>query len=223
MIVVSSISPKHSNGSNQQNAIDSWNKYGLCFSLNTEKETEVLSDNYTGISFIETHKTLETVFGKPFISINSIIDFAIQKNDDLLIVNSDIVINELPPLKTDGMSFFSRYDYTDHWGDAKMFQAGFDVYFIPKELLKIFYPSVYAMGVAFWDYWIIMVCINKGIPVYWPQGKYAYHKIHPTQYSVEEWLYIGAYFKWEFKVHNEVNIGQMATHFLNLIKEKAIK
>lgn len=223
MVILSSLSPKHSNCENQQEAVRSWQKIGDVYSLNSAKEISLIEKDYFGVNFIETHRTVEGIFGKPCVSVNSLIDFAIENNSDALLVNSDIIITELPPLRMDGITFFSRYDYSEHFGDAKIFQAGFDLYFIPKTFLKIFPPSIYALGVAWWDYWVVMVCIKNNIPVYWPQGKYAYHKLHKTQYSVEEWLYVGEFFKWQFKANPQFNIGQLATNYLNIIKTKAIK
>ena len=51
---------------------------------------------------------------------------------------SDIVLRELPILKEDGMTIFSRYDYTEDMNDNKMFVHGFDVFFIPHNILHIF-------------------------------------------------------------------------------------
>jgi hypothetical protein len=117
----------------------------------------------------------------------------------------------------------SRYDYTNSFDDGKIFNNGFDVFFIPKQLLHIFPPSIYAMGAAWWDYWIPYRAMLAGIPVYWPQGKYAFHKLHPTQYSQDEWNYLGEYFRWEFKLNKKLMIGQIATATLLHIQTKAIK
>lgn len=220
MIIATSLSPKHHNAENQQAAVDSWQKFGRCLSFNTDQEVADVSQ-INGIEIITTRKTVNGIIGKKMININVMIDYAIEHNEDLIIINSDIVLTGLPEFK--GITMISRNDYTDTFGDGKIFAAGFDVFYIPKELLDIFPPSIYAMGVAFWDYWIPYRAIKAGHPVYWHKGNYAYHKLHPTQYSHEEWLYIGEYFKWEFKFNKSFNIGQVATQALSFIQSNTIK
>lgn len=224
MIVVTSLSCKHANASNQKEAVNSWQQIGECFSINCRDEIEQLKkENYEGIRFIETNKTIEHLVGKRLVLINEMIDFAISVNQDLLLINSDIVLDSFPhEFMQDGMSIFSRHDYTDHYGDSKIFQSGFDVFVIPVNFLKVFPPSIYGMGAAFWDYSIVLRFLDKGIPVYWPQGKHAYHKLHPTQYSMDEWVFIGEFFRMEFKLDRNLNMGQVATNSLIKIKSNLI-
>jgi hypothetical protein len=217
MIIITSLSPNHSNAANQQAAIDSWQPYGKCYSMNTAGEVS----GFNNIEIIATDKTVNGIVGKRLININAMIDFAIQNNEDLLIMNSDIILTGLPMLHQDGITIISRHDYTDDVNLSRVFNAGFDVFFIPKQLLTMFPPSIYAMGAAWWDYWIPYRAILSGIPVYWPLAKYAYHKLHATQYSQDEWVYIGEYFRWEFKLHSKLTIGQIATNTLLKIQSRA--
>lgn len=222
MIIATSLSPKHSNAANQQAAVDSWQHFGKCVSFNTESEYEDVS-HITGVEISTTHKTVNGIIGKKLININVMIDYAIYHNDDLLLINSDIIINALPVFNNSGITIISRHDYTNVFGDGKIFAAGFDVFFIPKQLLHIFPPSIYAMGVAWWDYWIPYQSIKAKIPVFWPKGNYAYHKLHPTQYSHEEWVYMGEYFKWQFKLGKHFTIGQIASQALSFIQSNTIR
>ena len=220
MIIVTSLSPSHSNAANQQAAIDSWQGMGDCYSLNSPDEDV---NGFTDIEIIPTYKTVLDLLGKRCVNINAMIDLAISKRDDLLIINSDIILCDPVEFKPDGITMLSRYDYLHDPIESKIFAAGFDVFHIPYKFLAMFPPSVYAMGVAWWDYWIPYRAILAGVPLYWPQGKHALHKLHGTQYSQAEWLYIGDYFKWEFKFDRNLNIGQMATKILSKIQQRAIK
>lgn len=220
MTIVTSLSPNHSNAANQQSAIDSWQGMGECYSLNSIDEDV---DGFFDIEVLSTNKTVHALFGKHCVNINAMIDLAISKHDDLLIINSDIILCDPVEFKPDGITMLSRYDYQDDPRESKIFAAGFDVFYIPYKFLSIFPPSVYAMGIAFWDYFIPYRAILANIPVYWPQGKHALHKLHNTQYSQAEWLYIGDYFKWEFKFDRNLNIGQMATKVLSKIQQRAIR
>lgn len=220
-MVITSLSPNHSNKEQQHKAIKSWLDLGRCFSMNRQSEIDALAANQfigTGISFIPTERTTEHFVGKYLVSINAMIDIARSHGKDLLITNSDILIYDLPELKSDGVTVFSRYDYTDSMDESKMFFHGYDVFHIPKQFLKIFPPSIYGMGMPWWDYWIPFHCIKNNIPVYYPGGRYAFHKLHSTQYSMEEWYYIGEYFKWEFKIDKRLTIEQVASTSLTKIK-----
>lgn len=223
MILVTSISPKHSNKENQHQSIKSWQHFGAkCYSLNGPSEIDGLRAEYTGIEFVETHRTVEKIFGKPLVSINAIIDFAIEKDESLLLVNSDIVLTGLPELKEDGLTMITRQDYETHYEESRPFVSGFDVFYIPKQYLKILPPSVYALGMAFFDFWIPCRFMEKRLPIYYPTKKYAFHKLHDTQYSFQEWLRIGEYFKFEFNRNGRLNIGQITTNTMQSIKSHLI-
>lgn len=224
MIIVSSLSPNHLNSEQQIHAIESWKPYGELFSLNIPSEIEQMKLVYQDhIHFIKTEKTIKHLVGKNLVSINAMLDFGVKCDRDILLINSDILIDKLPELKQDGITIISRYDYTDHYGDAKMFTFGFDAFFIPKKFLNIFPTSIYAMGCAFWDYALPLRFLLNNTPVYWPQGRFIFHKIHPTQYDYDQWIYISDYFRWEFKAEKGLNAGQIATKFVNEIKIKSIK
>lgn len=223
MLIVTSLSPHHSNFLLQLEAVDSWQQFGKCYSLNTASEIEHLKPLYPEINFVETHRTVEAIFGTPYVTINAIIDFAIDKDEDLLIVNSDIILTALPPLHTNGLTILSRWDYTDHFGDARLFVAGYDVFHLPKAYLKIFPPSIYSLGQTFWDHSLPYRFIINKIPVYWPKDKCAFHKLHRTQWKLEDWEKMGQYFQWEFNLPKHLSSGQIATHSLQKIHLNAIR
>ena len=54
-------------------------------------------------------------------------------NANTLIINSDIVISHLPEFKKDGITIFSRFDYTTTYENSQVYEHGFDAFFIPKE------------------------------------------------------------------------------------------
>lgn len=224
MIIVTSLSKNHKNSDQQHLAIASWNKHGKCYSLNCESEIEELkSEGYSDIEFISTNRTIEYYAGKPLVSISGIIDFAKSLDEDLLLINSDIVLSGLPELKQDGITIFSRYNYTDTLEDAKMFIHGFDVFYLPQNHLKIFPPSIYGLGATHWDHSLPFHAITKNIPIYSPNERYAYHKIHEIQYDIRQWEYMGEFFRWEFKFQKHLLIGQIATMAMQRINNYVTK
>lgn len=222
MIIVTSISPNHI--SDQLTAINSWKKLECpIFSLNGEKEIEKLKDVDYGITFIPTHRTLEYFTGKPLVSINAMIDLAIEMDEDLLLINSDIIISHLPEFKNDGITIFSRFDYTNTYEDAVVYEFGFDAFYFPKKLLKIYPPTIYGLGNCFHDYsWAYRAIVNS-IPVYWADGRFIYHKAHSFQWALDEWQTLAHFFRLEFKFDQYVSLEQMSINVLAAIKTIAIK
>lgn len=229
MIIVTSISPSHKNKQLQIPAINSWCKFGKCYSLNEGNEVdkfikeEEQSGVEYGVLFVPTHRTIEYYVGRPLVSINAIIDFAKDKMDDLLIVNSDIIISRLPTFRNDGVTMMSRYDYTDDMNASKLFDNGWDVFYIPRHLLYIFPPSIYGLGAAFWDFWLPYHCMLKGVPIYYPPGKFAFHKIHETQYDYKEWIRLGEHFRTDFRQDKKLSIEHMTTMAHVAIKSRLIR
>jgi hypothetical protein len=150
------------------------------------------------------------------------LDFAKIYHEDLMIVNSDIIVPTLPPINQHGITILSRYDYSDDIEQAKKFDDGFDVFIIPKNFIEFFPSSIYALGCAWWDYWIPYVAMLKGIPLYYPAGEFAFHKKHPMQYPYEEWVRLGEYFKWEFRFDPTTHPNQIATQTLERINRYLI-
>jgi hypothetical protein len=179
-------------------------------------------ENYD-ILFMQTEKTLQAVLKKPLVNINAMLDFAIAKNEDLLLINSDIIISKLPEFNSDGVTMFSRYDYLHDQNESKKFENGFDAFFIPKHFLKVFPPSMYCLGAAWHDYAMPLNCIQRKIPLYYPDSPLLFHKWHETRYSFEEWTRVGKYFKWELGWDENMTIPEIATAALKTINENLIK
>ena len=220
MIIATSLSPTHSCRDNQITAINSWKKYGKCYSFNHPKELPLLSQ-YSGIQFVPT-EDVSSFSNKPLIKISSFINYALTHNEDLLIINSDIILKDLPKFKDNGITMLSRYDYNDNLDDNSLFLDGFDVFYIPKSILPIFPSSIFALGAAWHDFFTPMIAIKSNIPLYYPNGKYAFHKKHRIQYNYEEWLFLGDKFKNYFKLHPKLSIPQVAQNTMSLIQNNLI-
>lgn len=191
--------------------------------MNCIDEVETIKDaNYEGIEVINTYRTVEYFIRKKLVNINAMFDFAKEYHEDVMIVNSDVIVPVLPKINSNGITILSRYDYSESIDDAEKFDLGYDVFVIPKIWLEFFPPSIYAMGAAWWDYWIPFVSMYQGIPLFYPNGKFAFHKRHPMQYAYEEWVRMGEYFRWEFKMDAYVHINQLAPLALEKIKQRLI-
>ena len=96
MIVISSLSPSHANKDVQEECIRSWQKYGDVVCLQTKSEIMLLNKMYTGVNFVECYRTTKHILKKELVLISEFINFAKEAQDDLLIINSDIMLSQNP-------------------------------------------------------------------------------------------------------------------------------
>src|SRR6185312_14101018 len=156
------------------------------------------------------------------VNINAFFDLAKIHHEDLLLINSDIIIHKLPEFKNDGLTIFSRYDYDEDIDKSEMFIFGFDMFYVPKHLLNVFPPSIYSLGGTFWDLSLPYRFMINNIPIYYPSGKFIFHKKHKVQYDLNEWYFLGKYFRWEFKFNEYTPIEHITTIAMSQIKHKLI-
>ena len=203
-----SIPAYHKNSTNQLLAVESWHKLGIeIYSLNTVEEIQLLKDKYPSyVKFIPCIKTSKHIFGKSYILINEMIDhfYKNQTGDIIMLINSDIILNSSIELidKIKNLSklcipISHRNDYKNEFGDGKKYRDGFDVFFINKKYINIFPSSMYSMGQTWWDYWIPYIAIKNKVPVFLIEDSFAFHKEHPIQYDIKNWIKMTEYFKWE--------------------------
>jgi hypothetical protein len=185
MIAITSISPGHKNFENQFNAIESWINVGYkVISLNSKEEIEKLSD-FKNVEFVETTRTNERLFEKPYVLVSAIIDHLKTREEEyFLIINSDIVINDylnftenLKDISKKGIIIMNRSDYSEDIGVAKRYDLGFDGFFINKKWLHIFPQSVLCLGQCFWDFWVPYQAILSGVDIYKLNEPYLFHKM----------------------------------------------
>lgn len=218
MIIVSSIMP---NNLNSINAVKTWSTYGKVYSLNSELEIGKI-DGYNGVTFLSTHRIM-IWNNRTLVNINAMIDWAIQCDEDLLLINSDIIINNLPEFKNDGITILTRCDYTEKFEDGNLYEHGFDAWFFPKQFLKLFPQYIYCLGNVWHDYAWAYFALTNNIPVYWPQGKCIYHKMHNFQWDFDEWTMMAGFFKMYFKIDKYVSLEQLSINTLAEIKNRSIK
>jgi hypothetical protein len=231
MLAITTISPSHKNFDVQKQAIDSWVNAGYkVISVNCKKEIEQLTD-FKNVEFVETDRTNQVLFGKPFVLISSIIDHLKVINEEYaLIINSDIIIEcteaqtqELKRKSENGIIILNRHDFKESIINSKRYEVGFDGFFINKKWLYVFPQSILCLGQCFWDYWIPYVCVLQKIPIFKDRGKYLYHKMHDIQYSFDNWKTTADIFKAELsilepKLGSHTRPDKMSDYVFNRIK-----
>jgi hypothetical protein len=205
-IAITSIAPGHKNFENQYNAVKSWHEHGFhVISMNHTDEIQKLQSQFMQVEFVETNRTNELLFGKPFVIVSAIIDYLkTRKETKFLLINSDIVIydswnieRELYQLANEGVVVLNRFNYEDEFRTAKRYDGGFDAFLINSKFLNIFPQTVLCLGQCYWDYWLPYQCLIHNVPVITHKKAYIFHKSHDVHYSKEQYTSTANIFKSE--------------------------
>lgn len=229
MIACTSISPKHANNDIQKIATDSWIANGIkVYSFNCPAEVEILSPLYPDVTFVPTHRTMEHHFGKPYVSINAVLDWCKDQAEDLYcLINSDIelasdlnLVSQIANGLTDTIYLCNRYNYSTDKGSGRIFRDGIDVFFVHKKFMDIYPQSVFCFGQCHWDYWIPYRALLSQINVQYIDTPFAFHKMHPVQYSYENWLKTGRFFRLDnglYQFDDKTGVPAMSKYIFNIL------
>ncbi len=207
MIALTSIAPKHHHEGIQEKCVRSWLEHGLkVYSFNGIDESKELSESgrFPGVEFISTLRTFEHQFGKPYVSVNTLLDFAKEQEDEsIMILNSDIFLHNagqiLEQASQHDFCFAHRLDVAEVEPlspGARPMPSGIDIFILKKWILHIFPQTNFAVGLTHWDYWLPWVAVKNGIKLFEIKAPFAYHKIHPQQWKPEIWQRMGHYCLW---------------------------
>src|SRR5262245_545779 len=90
MFALTSLAPGRSAGA-QRVAVESWLTAGLSVqSFNHPSELDKLAPLYKDVSFVTVEKTSIEKFGRHFVPIKAMLDWAVRADVSTLIVNADI-------------------------------------------------------------------------------------------------------------------------------------
>lgn len=199
---LTSISPRHTIGDAQINAVQSWIDRGLrVISFNGESEISELADKYPSVQFVKVDKTAHRLYKRPYIFISTLIDYA-EANDieAIMIINSDIVLNgdvseHFAQCET-GLVFANRCDHNGDFMNPTRYRNGFDVFFIHSKYYGILPHSLFAMGQTWWDYWVPFRFIKMGLRIHLITDCLFLHARHGVQYDAAEWVRMTEHFQW---------------------------
>lgn len=193
---LTSLSPARDARPRQLAAIQSWRAAGLavrCF--NRRSEIKRMRDVYD-VDFVPLRRkmTSKHIFGRPYVPINVLLDWARAEDVTALLINSDIEFHmSLPELQRirdlsdGGLCYFIRYNYAarkeesapDPWGIDAFLLHGRDASLVPASFLS--------MGQPWWDYWLPLMFIRKSRPVYSVEFPAIFHRNHPQNWSLENY------------------------------------
>jgi glycosyltransferase involved in cell wall biosynthesis len=177
----------------QKRAVNSWIQCGFkVVAINTQNEMDIVKQHFPAVEFVTATRDAKTQFGKPYIYLDDILAyFAAQPGKICGIVNSDIYVSKetLPSFvhaqAINSLVFGSRVDVTsfDNVSNGS-FYNGFDYFFFDKDIIKIYPPSNFCLGLPWWDYWMPLIAIISKIPAKRVVSPICFHLVHPTNYSI---------------------------------------
>lgn len=206
-VALTSISPVHHHAGIQKHCTDTWLEHGLkIVSFNTPDEVAALSPEYPDVEFVPTFRTMQHKFGKPYVQVNALLDWAKESgHEEILIINSDIFLRDAGEvllqgfeLAKEGCVYAHRVDVnelTDSQGEPYIW--GMDVFFLHPDHLHVFPQTLYCLGQTFWDYWVPYTVKKAGLKIHEIKTPFAYHLLHPQRWSELSWHKMAEYVSWD--------------------------
>ncbi|HOK65213.1 MAG TPA: hypothetical protein PK054_04545 [Anaerohalosphaeraceae bacterium] len=201
-VLATSISPR--NPDNQQRAVQSWLKAGFSvISVNNPEEIELLRPLFPQVVFVPARRNGQEHFGKPLIYIDDLLATLRETGASTVgLINSDIhlkiteahrrVLEEVTPKSVLCVHRVGVQSLDEEKGE--LFIGGVDAFLFHRRILEQIPPSIFCLGVPWWDYYFPIVCILNQVPLVRFQEPIAYHRKHPLNWDMKLWHRMGRYF-----------------------------
>ena len=191
---LTSLSLAQKNVSETQSCINSWRSAGLQVrAFNHPHEIRRLARLYD-VEFVPVTETTAQIFGRHYIPIKAMLNWAAQQDAPALLINSDIYLQmadwEMKRarwLSTGGICYFIRYNHNGRITHAAREPYGIDAFLLHGRDAAYFPDSFLSMGQPFWDYWLPHMFTSRNCPVYAVEFPAAFHHTHPSGWSWENW------------------------------------
>lgn len=217
----------------QQLAIESWLKAGFePVSLNCAEECEQLVGSFSEVEFRETLRDGSAEMGKPLIYIDDILAAVAAESGHISgIVNSDIIFRsagnlpaELARVTGEGLIYGCRLDISSPADtQGKIYDIGFDFFFLNRELAGKFPSSKLCLGAPMWDYWVPLISSKLGYSTAFLRNIIAWHIVHEQAWSQQVNLFmLGELIKQsglEFAWLNNVDFNTLDQQGINALHE----
>lgn len=194
IFALTSLSPAKENVPQTKNCINSWRQAGLEVRVfNHPDEIDRLVRFYD-VDFVPVMGTTGHVFGRHYVPIKAMLDWAAQQDVPALLINSDIYlqmanweIKRVRWLSAGGMCYFIRYNHNGHVALAVREPYGIDAFLFHGRDAADFPNSFLSMGQPFWDYWLPHTFTSRNCPIHTVEFPAAFHRNHPSGWSWENW------------------------------------
>lgn len=167
-------------------------------SVNHADEIPPLAARYPQVSFIETTRDASALSGRRTPYIADLLHALLNVPEPVAgIINSDVVFEPsdawrtwLPGAADNALVMGQRHDATSLTdGTFRKYYWGFDFFFFAREAARELLDSAmpYAMGLAWWDYWLPAAMSLKGRRVLTLERPAVAHLIHKDPSLDESW------------------------------------
>lgn len=194
IFALTSLSPAASRAGVQEACLQSWRAAGLQIrSFNHPSEVSRLTSLYP-VEFVPVTQTSIGAFGRHYIPINTMLDWASAHNTPALIINSDIELSLKPwELKrvrwvaSGGLCYFIRHNYDGARMHATRELHGIDAFLLHGRDAALFPQTCLSMGQPFWDYWVPYTFALQNRSISSLEFPAAFHRSHSLQWSWKDW------------------------------------
>jgi FkbM family methyltransferase len=177
-----------------RDCIQSWRNAGLqARAFNHPTEIAALADLYD-VDFVSVADSTAPIFGRHFVPIKVMLDWAVGHDAPVLLINADIYLRmtdweakRIRWLAEDGLCYFVRYNYNHDATRSRREHYGIDAFLFHGRDAAQFPDSFLSMGQPFWDYWIPHMFAAHNRRVYAVEFPAAFHRNHVSRWSWANW------------------------------------
>lgn len=194
LFALTSLAPGAERVPRTRECLRSWRAAGLQVrSFNHPDEITQLAALYDA-EFVPVAETTIETFGRHFVPIHALLDWAAERDVPALVINSDIYLrtdarelDRVRRLSAGGLCYIVRHNYTGTLATAEPEPDGIDGFLFQGRDGAKFPRSIMSMGQPFWDYWLPPAFAERGAPLYSVEFPMAFHQNHPRAWSDGAW------------------------------------
>lgn len=187
------------NIANQQAAIRSWRRCGFkVAAVNAVDDIDILQPQFPEVEFIAAARDGRKEYGKPLIYLDDLLYWCSRQLSPVCgIVKADTIftLDTLAAIMakeaSGAMVFGARMDAAADGGEEVPHIGGFDYIFFDKDIIRIYPPEAFCLGLYWWDYWLTIMAIASDIPAKRVISPVARHIIHSSTADVALWRRLG--------------------------------
>ena len=190
VIAVTSLAPNDK----ARDALESWRLAGVSIvAMQPRDELAKVQKIYGGLvdEWRATDQDARWTFGRPCVFIHDLAKLAIEFNQTIMLLNSDIEIHGgqqrlIDATDADALTIGIRHNFHD-WRDATIEAHGLDVFFISPPFARNLPDTGLAMGFPGWDYWLPKHATMTNTAIEWIEEPLFFHRRHELNWSHADW------------------------------------
>jgi FkbM family methyltransferase len=162
-------------------------------SFNHPSEIAELGSRYD-VEWVPVEATSAEIFGRHYIPVNAVVDWAAGRDATFLLINSDIELRvtawemkRIRWLSDGGLCYVVRHNHRGNETAASPEPHGIDAFLFHGRDAGLVPGSFLSIGQPFWDYYLPHLFATAGRDISTLDFRAAYHRDHGRQWSWENW------------------------------------